>query len=216
VGYQWQNKLKTFTSSEASPFVNPTESDSYFVTITDVNGCVKKDTVNVRVVPGIDLKFKAERINHDCFGIPSLRLINQTDPNENVFFDFGDGYTSDLPNVVYQYQQGGKYIIRIVGRKEACVYDKQEIVQIDSLKIPNVITPAVLDGKNDTFQVQYGNSRQSIKVSMAIYNRWGSLVYESMDYKDDWSGSEVAAGIYYYDAVIEGITACKGWVQVMK
>lgn len=218
VTYQWKSKSNSFTSNQATPSINPEATESYFVTITDVNGCVKKDTVNVRVVPGIDLKFTVERVNYSCFNMPSLRLINQADTNEDVFFDLGDGNTSDLPNLVHRYQKGGVYTVKLIGRKESCVYEKQETVQIDSLKVPNIITPALLDGKNDTFQIQYGNaqSRQSLNVSLLIYNRWGSLVYENKNYKDDWAGSEVAPGVYFYEATIEGITSCRGWVQVVK
>lgn len=218
VNYQWKNKTNSFTSAQPSPFVNPTESDTYFVTITDSNGCVKKDTVNVRVVPGIDLKFNAERINFDCFNLPSLKVVSETDSKEEVFFDFGDGTTSDMPSVVHQYNKGGNYTVRLIGKKESCVYEKRIDVTIDSLRIPNVITPGVVDNFNDTFKIQYGNTqtRQGIKVSVAIYNRWGGLVYESKDYKDDWTGNELAAGVYFYEVAVEGITTCRSWLQVIK
>jgi PKD repeat protein len=218
VNYQWKNKLNSFNSGQPSPFISPTESDTYFVTITDSNGCMKKDTVNVRVVPGIDLKFSAERVNFDCFNLPSLKVVSDVDPKEDVFFDFGDGTTSDMPNVIHQYSKGGNYTVRLVGKKESCVYEKKIDVTIDSLRIPNVITPGVVDSFNDTFKIQYGNTQtqQGIKISVSIYNRWGGLVYESKDYKDDWSGNEVTAGVYFYEVTVEGITSCRSWLQVIK
>ena len=83
------------------------------------------------------------------------------------------------------------------------------------LFIPNVITPNG-DGKNDLFVViglsQYPNS------SLRIYNRWGSEVYESANYQNDWGGSGLNDGTYYYILVVntpEGKQAYKGWVELI-
>ncbi|MBW8684984.1 T9SS type B sorting domain-containing protein [Chitinophaga rhizophila] len=63
------------------------------------------------------------------------------------------------------------------------------------LFIPNVVT-ANGDGKNDYFLVrgidQYPGS------VLEIYNRWGSQVYRSGNYANNWGGAGLASGIYYY------------------
>jgi hypothetical protein len=217
VTYQWENWDKTFKSNEASPKINPTEDDGYVVTIGDAIGCTKKDTVNIKVIPGIDLKFEYSKI-YDCFNRPTIQLINQSEPSEEVFFDFGDGTTSDLDATTHVYNQDGIFGLRLVGLKESCVYESRVDLPVFELKVPNVITPDEFP-ENNAFVILYGGKKlslSSLTSSVVIYNRWGGKVFESNNYQDDWSGENVEAGIYYYDLTVEGETSCKGWVQVIK
>ncbi|MFM9840191.1 MAG: PKD domain-containing protein [Cyclobacteriaceae bacterium] len=219
IDYQWKTADNSFKSSQPTPSVNPKEKTAYYVSITDVNGCIKKDTVNVRVVASIDLQFKADRVDYDCYNRPSVKVINQTDPDEEVFFDFGDGTTSDLPTVTHSYSKDGLFPIRLVGKKESCIYDKVISVPIFELKVPNVFTPEQTPDFNDTFVIEYGGhpiSKSTLNVSLVIYNRWGAKVYENKNYKDEWTAHDISAGTYYYETRIEGETNCKGWVQVIK
>ena len=218
--YQWKNKEGDFSSQGAQPVVNPKVNTDYYVTITDVHGCIKKDTIKIRVIPGIDLQFEASKI-HDCYSRPKVQVTNLTDPEEDTFLDFGDGATSDFPQEVHDYQKDGMYSIRVVGKKEFCVYDKEITLPFYDLRVPNVITPDQSLNSNDTFKIRYGDpdkttSDAGIKVSLIIYNRWGKKLLENPDYKNDWSAEGLAAGTYYYEADIEGEDVCKGWVQVIR
>lgn len=77
--------------------------------------------------------------------------------------------------------------------------------------IPNVITPNG-DQLNDRFVVDLPD-----RWSISIFNRYGETLYESADYKNDWNGSEVASGIYFYKVINENKSReFKGWVQVIK
>ena len=219
VSYIWKSADKSITLNEASPIVNPKINTRYFVSITDSNSCTLKDTVDVRVVPNIDVEFTLNRINYNCFGRPSINVSNQTDKSEAVFFDFGDGATSDLPSMVHQYEKDGNFFVRLIGKKEFCVYEKEIIVPVFELKVPNVFTPDQSPGFNDTFEIEYGGkpiSQSGINVSLVVVNRWGGIVYEDKFYKDNWTAKDVPAGVYFYEAAIEGKTTCKGWVQVIK
>ena len=65
--------------------------------------------------------------------------------------------------------------------------------------IPNGITPNE-DGKNDAFEIL--NSGCCESVSIKVYNRWGNLVYQNDDYKNDWKGvnqwgQKLAQGTYF-------------------
>ncbi|MFO0506239.1 MAG: gliding motility-associated C-terminal domain-containing protein, partial [Chryseotalea sp.] len=83
------------------------------------------------------------------------------------------------------------------------------------------ITPGSKDGKNDTFIVASAKTKRPIteqgkKVSVSIVNRWGKTVYQSKDYQNDWSGEGLAAGVYYYEVQISGLTVCKDWLHIVK
>lgn len=219
VSYSWVSSDGSQTSSSANFVVSPTDTTSYRVTITDANGCITKDTVDIKVVPGIDLKFEAAKQYEDCFSRPSLAVKNLTDPKEEVFFDFGDGSTSDNSQDTHQYQDDGTYAVRLVGKKEFCVYDKRQDVAIYELQVPNVITPSSSPGQNDKFVIHYGGhtlADMALHANVSIYNRWGQTVFHSNDYLDDWAGENVAGGVYFFEVEIIGETSCKGWVQVVK
>ena len=62
--------------------------------------------------------------------------------------------------------------------------------------IPNVITPNG-DGKNEHLAIKHLSSYP--KSGIEIYNRWGNLIYQSSDYKNDWPiENNVSDGTYYY------------------
>jgi len=83
----------------------------------------------------------------------------------------------------------------------------------DEMIIPNIFTPNG-DGKNDVFKVKgleaYPGSQ------LTIFNRWGNEVYHSDNYLNNWDGSNLAEGTYYYllnRREHDGTTAAfKGWV----
>jgi gliding motility-associated-like protein len=68
-------------------------------------------------------------------------------------------------------------------------------------KLPNVFTPNG-DGINDIFRPS--NYAFVERVDMKIYNRWGTLVYETEDPDINWNGKRmktnqlVSPGVYYY------------------
>ncbi len=217
--YIWKDTKGEFTSSLTSPVINPKDTTRYFVTITDVNGCIKKDTVDIKVVPGIDLKFSTSKI-YDCNSRPLVKVTSQTDPKAgDVFFDFGDGTTSTQKQDIHRYETDGIFVVKIVGKKDFCIYDKLVTLPFYTLFVPNVITPGGSTGLNDFFKIKYGDkfiSETGIKVSLLVYNRWGGKVYENNDYKDNWSAEGLPAGTYYYEVKIEGETTCKSWVEVVR
>jgi gliding motility-associated-like protein/uncharacterized repeat protein (TIGR01451 family) len=87
------------------------------------------------------------------------------------------------------------------------------IVESADMVIPNIFTPNG-DGKNDVFQIKGLESYPGSQ--LLIFNRWGNEVYKSDDYLNNWDGSNLAEGTYYYilnrRELNGGITTFKGWV----
>ena len=56
------------------------------------------------------------------------------------------------------------------------------------------------DGVNDHFVIE--GLEQFVQHRLLVYNRWGTLVYESENYQNDWTGSwqgkALPSGTYYY------------------
>jgi gliding motility-associated-like protein len=73
-------------------------------------------------------------------------------------------------------------------------YTLPYVITAGEIMIPNVFSPNG-DGSNDRFvipNVQYHRNR------LKIFNRWGMLVYEMENYKNQWSGTGLLEGTYYY------------------
>jgi gliding motility-associated-like protein len=69
------------------------------------------------------------------------------------------------------------------------------IVTNCELVIPNIFTPNG-DGINEYFHIeglQYFSSN-----NLAVYDRWGVLLFEQANYRNTWDGYKCAEGVYYY------------------
>jgi gliding motility-associated-like protein len=88
---------------------------------------------------------------------------------------------------------------------------------INPLLLPQIITPNS-DGNNDMFEIKAFSCLSGVKIN--IFNRWGNLVYESGDYRNDWKGEnkhgeELADDTYFYVIELPKKTY-KGYVVVKK
>jgi gliding motility-associated-like protein len=63
------------------------------------------------------------------------------------------------------------------------------------ITVPNVFTPNG-DGFNDV--LKFTNLEYHINSRLVVYNRWGRIVYENDDYKNDWDGGGLDDGVYYF------------------
>jgi gliding motility-associated-like protein len=82
--------------------------------------------------------------------------------------------------------------------------------------IPSVFTPNG-DGKNDKFTILGINRYPGSELT--IYNRWGNVVYQSKDYKNDWDGRGLNEATYYYTLNLKtttGFQKLAGWVQILR
>lgn len=67
--------------------------------------------------------------------------------------------------------------------------------QVSVFKIPNAFTPNG-DGVNDYFEIEALPAFPENE--MMIFNRWGNMVHQQKSYQNDWQGSGLNEGTYYY------------------
>ena len=207
--YFWTSADSLSQSNNGVYEVAPLESTTYYVSISDELGCSKIDTVNVEVLPGLDMDFDFKRV-YDCFSRPQLEVVNKSEEGGDYQWNFGDGVSSDLEEVLHTYQQDDNYSVTLIGVIGQCTYELTKTVTIYTLKVPNVYTPNG-DADNEVFEIIAPS-----KVQLTVWNRWGKTILETDDYQNDWKGANEPAGVYYYEAVIEDETTCKGWVHLIK
>jgi hypothetical protein len=225
VAYEWFTKDGSFNSDNKSITVTPVDSTLYFINVYEQFGCVSRDSIWVHVIPKIVPEMTVERFADCSEKIPVLKVTNLTDSlwaTDQMYIDFGDGTTTDVAEVEHEYAEPGKYTVKVVVSREFCVTETAAPVAVGQLKFPNVITPQIKDGKNDTFAIQFGDDpsmtpdQEGFDVDLVIYDRWGRQVYSNEHYQSDWSGSDLVNGVYYYHATVEEHSACKGWVHLIK
>lgn len=81
--------------------------------------------------------------------------------------------------------------------------------QISALHVHNVFTPNG-DGRNDTFYIENLNSFEFNELT--IINRHGSTVYQEKNYKNNWDGSSLSNGTYFY--IIRVKNGALPWVEL--
>ncbi|MRG44598.1 T9SS type B sorting domain-containing protein [Chitinophaga sp. SYP-B3965] len=89
-------------------------------------------------------------------------------------------------------------------------------IEGQDLNFPNVFTPNG-DGKNEKFVI--GGIEKYPGAKLQVFNRWGGQVYRSNDYRNDWNGSGLNEGTYFYILEVnkpDGIKSYKGWVLIVR
>ncbi len=85
-------------------------------------------------------------------------------------------------------------------------------VTVEKMFIPNAFTPNA-DRVNDFFEPRIGGCPPRLQ----IFSRWGQRVYESAAYHNDWNGTGLTPGIYYYLLTPpNGAPSIKGWVELLR
>ena len=86
------------------------------------------------------------------------------------------------------------------------------------LFVPDAISPNN-DTKNDAFVID--GLENTGGVDLFVYNRWGNLVYEAINYQNDWSGTSLKGDplsddTYYYVLDLQNGEVYKGFVVIKR
>lgn len=96
--------------------------------------------------------------------------------------------------------ENGDYTITVT---DECNQSVSSTVTVESgcqIVIPNVFSPNS-DGENDRFVIEGILGKQN---TVKIFNRWGQMVYSTVNYRNQWDGDDVTDGTYYYEVSVEG------------
>lgn len=89
--------------------------------------------------------------------------------------------------------------------------------EINGLKVPNVFTPNG-DNVNDVFEIRGLELYAQNEIS--IINRWGNIIYDKKDYKNDWDGFGLDEGTYFYILKVRATTGSwhtyKGYTTLLR
>ncbi|PID90292.1 MAG: hypothetical protein CSA97_03670 [Bacteroidetes bacterium] len=139
------------------------------------------------------------------------------------FWDFGDGTTSEEVSPVKEYERAGEFDVSLHVESAMGCADELRIEKAVTvlpagwIKFPNVFSPP-LSGMNDGYYgdlspedfctIFYPDYRGVSDYHLMIFDRWGSLVFETRDIKRGWDGTRkrkvmgggCAMGVYAWRA----------------
>ncbi|MEM7298175.1 MAG: gliding motility-associated C-terminal domain-containing protein, partial [Bacteroidota bacterium] len=196
--YQWYegNFDNPITGAFDSSIVR-SKVGTYLVQVRDAMGCVGFDSIRIErigkppafpvfcnVLGGKRGRFSWAPVelatSYEVSADDGLTWVN----TENNFFDVDDirvvgkvWVKANIDNVCKE---------SFAGESEPCAAD---------VFPPNIITPNQ-DGLNDVFFV--GSLDLFPESGITIFDRWGTVVFESNDYQHDWDGDDAPEGTYYY------------------
>lgn len=209
LGDEW---LWEFGDGQTSTAINPTHTYSepglYEVTLTviDSNTCNISDVYKrtILVIEKGTADFKAEYLQ--CSD--ELHLTNNSIDAYAYLWDFGNGETSTEKEPNYYYKENGTYKIKLVVNPDSYCADSAFVtVTIDRLgdqnfTLYNAFSPNN-DNINDCFKFD-GLEQFCEGIEWQVYNRWGELVFETINPTACWNGNlfnttiPLPESVYFY------------------
>ncbi len=211
--YIWSPASGLSNPNSPNPIASPLNTTTYKVQVINEFGCLVEDSLIVNIAPQINFNIQTTVFRDRCSQKPFIEFKNTTIGASHYLWDFGDGITSTEQEVSYQYAEKGTYTVRLSAFSSAnnCSEDTSFEVTSEQETPYNAFSPNN-DGLNDFFDLGIQQTGWKLKV----YNRWGTLIYESDDYKNDWSGENYPAATYYYELISPEKVKCRGWVAILK
>lgn len=182
---------------------------SQFVwSITNGSCPVTSDTMNLFTTPQADIQQQDTAICIENGDLVFNATVPITDQTGTWLFISGSGEISDVysPTTTISNPGMGSNLLIYQMSHDLCPTSVDTVTIVASLCdgfnpiFPTVITPN-LDGKNDLFVIDYLELVYP-ECKVVIFNRWGSIVYESVGYADPWDGTyhgePLPMGTYFY------------------
>ncbi len=218
LAYSWTGGT---TSSSATINVSPLIKSTYYVTGTNVCGSAI-DSVTVSALPITKAQFTYQ--NSDCD--PVVSFVNLSQATSQIYWNFGDGTNSSIPNPSHTYLPGVYTALMVVNPNTSCADSIQQTINstanaLQKINIPDIFTPNN-DGINDEFEIAGLNMCEDYHLE--IYNRWGQKIFETKTPEITyWNGTngdknKIVEGMYYYilTSSQKSITPFKGAVTLIK
>ncbi len=127
------------------------------------------------------------------------------------------GLTAEITNTLVLTAQNGNCIATDT-LNITLFSDESDLCTSQEIYIPEGFSPNG-DGVFDFFEILNLNGRNA---EVRVYNRWGNLVYESLDYQNNWGGTSdiglqfggnnLPEGTYFYQIQIEGETEIRNGI----
>jgi gliding motility-associated-like protein len=203
--YSWHPPTGISPSNTSIVTAFPTETTTYTVVGTDVNGGVDSATIKVNVSDQLASPVvrtgagNATSLTFQWDAVSGAGGYQVSLDNGTTYTNPSSGFTGLTHTVSgLLLNQTVTIWVKAVGDCESQPTQYSATTGNFEFFVPNAFTPND-DGKNDVLLI-YGPIFQSIK--MRIYNQWGQLVFETAEQRKGWDGKsngvKQPSGVYAY------------------
>jgi gliding motility-associated-like protein len=216
--YMW-NFGDTQYSIDKNPVHTYTESGDYDVslTVTSEFGCTVNRTITemITIYDKPDAEFYVSS-NHASILNPIIQFFNVSAYSDSIYWFFGDGDSTLYSNTNpwHEFDNIGVYNVRMLAENSfGCsdtTYKKIRIYDEYTFNAPTAFTPNG-DGVNDCFRL-CGHGVDVYEFRLLIYDRFGSIVYDTRDFENDLDCSSCGKGSWdgtYNGSYVKGDKLCK-------
>jgi gliding motility-associated-like protein len=164
------------------------------LTILSSNGCsytlTQNDMVCVYEVPVASFTALSDTMSTED---PVFEFVNGSVYATTYVWDFGDGNSSLSTNPIHEYEGSpASHVITLYAYNEVGCVDSAyyTVVVLEELLVyvPNTFTPNN-DVLNNTFKPIMTAGFDQFNYQLLIFNRWGEVIFESLDPDIGWDGS---------------------------
>ena len=211
--YSWTPSTYLSNPNIANPFSTAQEDITYYVSVSDVQGCSDQDSVKITVLSAPSASFTSE-IEAGCEGVV-VKFTNTSIDGFSFDWLFGDGETTTDESPTHAFPYGEDFTAALtVTNTNGCIDNATfsgtalDFEDYFDIFIPNVFTPNG-DGENDIFAVEVSGKLNECS-DLKIYNRWGQIIFISTGGNTKWDGYTnvglaVPEGTYFFVVEINGI-----------
>ncbi len=208
--FNWQDGVGATIGTNAVQSFGLGSAGNYELTVTDYCGNADSALFIITEPPAIVF----EDLQDLCTGIESEVLVTGglepyvISPSSASAF-----YVNSVTNSLIGFT-GGSYDVTIT---DACnqVGVVPFILTVCDTEEPNILLINVDDYDNESFIIKGLESFPNSQ--LRIFNRWGGLMYESLNYSNDnpWNGTDVEDGVYFWIFNRSDGISREGYVHVM-
>lgn len=202
--YHWQD-------NSTGQYKKVTQAGNYSVIVTNRFGCSELDEVKISTldIPKVNLGLDTV-VCKDFFPL--------TAGGKYPRYEWSTGSVDSI----YTPTETGVYWVKTENMCGEAI-DSITLYSYHNLFIPNVVT-ANADNKNDFFGINVLDSENKLLPLLAaggelkVVNRWGTEIFSSNNYKNDWPSDkdDISSGTYFYTITYFDCSSYKGWVQVIR
>lgn len=209
--YKWIIGDSTF-SGRSIGYTFP-ERGNYSVKLkVNRDGCLDSSLQFININPPkleLEAKFSMREKWTNCLEVPEYIIDNQSIGAERlVWVTNGDSIVGPLTRLIPK--NDGDFDLVLNVYQSGCVRSRTTKTFVQKLSPPNLISLNG-DGKNDSFQIL----NLPDKTGIEIRNRWGSTIFSSTNYQNNWIPDGKEETVFYRLNLPEG-NSCSGWIQIVK
>ncbi len=200
VSWNWNFGDGTFSNLQ-NPTHTYSQAGTFFtsVTVTTAGGCTNNNAATPLVVTGNAYPIANFSVNSTDLDLPYdiTSCRNQSFGATSYQWDFGDGFTSTVSDPSHLYTSVGTFQIGLIALSSNGCNDTTFVLVKTNADVvfPNAFTPnskappgGIYDINNMDNDIFFPFTAGVAEYKFQVFNRWGELIFESLDVRVGWDG----------------------------